>query len=286
MPWRIARNAGYDRRAAWSFAKRVSNMKHGRAERATTMELEHAAGYDRVIVETGASPWGGGQGVSEAIGRRFVTGFDSIAIFGAGIAAMHWDPSPINWRLKGLVVLLGAVLGVNFLRLTGAHRFDQLGDLGAAAGRALLGWLLTLGALFLATFLIEPLTVTNGTWAAVWFSGGVVLLVTSRVVLQRQMRLWSRTGRLGEVVAVVGAGPSSQRLLRSLNAAPGGPRIFGVYDDDAARLPQRCMGHSILGSVHELVRDARVHGIDTVIIALPSTIDHLLLESLNKLSLV
>jgi len=250
------------------------------------MQLEHAAGYDRVIVETGASPSRRGHAVSEAIVSRFVTGFDSIAIFGAGIAAMHWDPSTIDWRLKGLVVLLGAVLGVNFLRLTGAHRFDQFGDLGAAAGRALLGWLLTLGALFLTTFLIEPLTVTNGTWAALWFSGGVVLLVTSRVVLQRQMRLWSRAGRLGEGVAVGGAGPSSQRLLRSLNAAPGGPRIFGVYDDDAARLPQRCMGHAILGSVDELVRDARVHGIDTVIVALPSTSDHLLVETLNKLSLV
>src|SRR5260370_10822862 len=230
MPWRIARNAGYDRRAAWSFAKRVSNMKHGRAERATTMELEHAAGYDRVIVETGASPSRRGHAVSEAIVSWFVTGFDSIALFGAGIAAMHWDPSTINWRLKGLVVLLGAVLGVNFLRLTGAHRFDQFGDLGAAAGRALLGWLLTLGALFLATFLIEPLTVTNGTWAALWFSGGVVLLVTSRVVLQRQMRLWSRAGRLGEVVAVVGAGPGSPRLPRSRYAGPSGRPLFVVSD--------------------------------------------------------
>jgi Undecaprenyl-phosphate glucose phosphotransferase len=261
-------------------------MKHGVLERATTMQLEHAAGYDRAIVETGASPSRRGHAVSEAVVSRFVTGFDSIAIFGAGIAALHWDPSTIDWRLKGLVVLLGAVLGVNFLHLAGAHRFDQFGDLGAAIGRALLGWLLTLGTLFLATFLIEPLAVTNGTWAALWFSGGVVLLVTSRVALQRQMRLWSRAGRLGEVLAIVGAGPGSQRLLRSMNAAPGGPRIFGVYDDDAARLPQRCMGHAILGSVDDLVRDARVHGIDTVIVALPSTSDHLLVETLNKLSLV
>jgi len=250
------------------------------------MQLEHAAGYDRAIVESGASPSRRGHAVSEAVVSRFVTGFDAIAIFGAGIAAMHWDPSTIDWRLKGLVVLLGAVLGVNFLHLAGAHRFDQFGDLGAAIGRALLGWLLTLGTLFLATFLIEPLAVTNGTWAALWFSGGVVLLVTSRVALQRQMRIWSRAGRLGEVVAIVGAGPGSQRLLRSMNAAPGGPRIFGVYDDDAARLPQRCMGHAILGSVDELVRDARVHGIDTVIVTLPSTSDHLLVETLNKLSLV
>jgi Undecaprenyl-phosphate glucose phosphotransferase len=250
------------------------------------MQLEPAAGYDRAIVETAAGPPRRGHAVSEAIVSRFVTGFDAIVIFGAGIAAMHWDPSTVDWRLNGLVVLLGAVLGVNFLHLAGAHRFDQFGDPGAAIGRALLGWLLTLGTLFLATFLIEPLTATNGAWVALWFSGGVVLLVTSRVALQHQMKVWNRAGRLGEVVAIVGAGAASQRLLRSMNATPGGPRIFGVYDDDAAHLPQRCMGHAILGSIDALVHDARVHGIDTVIVALPSTSEHLLVETLYKLSLL
>jgi len=78
----------------------------------------------------------------------------------------------------------------------------------------------------------------------------------------------------------------AQRLLRSLNTAQGAPRIFGVYDDQAPTLPQRCMGHAILGSVDQLVQDARVHRIDSIIVALPSTSDHLLVETLNKLSLV
>ena len=152
------------------------------------MHVEHAAGDDRASVETSASPTRWGRSVSEAIVSRLVTGFDAIAVFGAGVAAIHWDRSAVDWRLNGLVVLLGAVLGVNFLHLAGAHRFDQFGDLGAAIGRALLGWLLTLATLFLATFLIEPLMATNGTWVALWFSGGVVLLVTGRVALQRQVR--------------------------------------------------------------------------------------------------
>jgi Undecaprenyl-phosphate glucose phosphotransferase len=100
------------------------------------------------------------------------------------------------------------------------------------------------------------------------------------------MKIWSRAGRLGEVVAIVGAGPMAQRLLRSMNGTHGGPRIFGVYDDDAPALPGRCMGHAILGSIDELVQDVRAHRIDTVIVALPSTTDHLLVETLNKLSLV
>jgi FlaA1/EpsC-like NDP-sugar epimerase len=224
--------------------------------------------------------------VSEAIVSRFVTAFDGIAIFGTGIATMQWHSATVDWRLEGLVVLLGSLLGLNFLHLAGADRFNQFADLGTSIGRALLGWLLALGALFLAALLVEPLTAVNGPWIALWFSGSVVLLVTTRVVLHHQMRMWHRAGRLGEVVAIVGAGPIAQRLLRSLNAAQGAPRIFGVYDDQAPTLPQRCMGHAILGSVDQLVRDARVHGIDSVIVALPSTGEHLLVETLNKLSLV
>ena len=49
---------------------------------------------------------------------------DAIAIFGAGIAAMHWDPSAVDWRLNSLVVLLGAVLGV---RRVGARDLAPVG---------------------------------------------------------------------------------------------------------------------------------------------------------------
>jgi Undecaprenyl-phosphate glucose phosphotransferase len=263
-------------------------MKHGVIQRAATTEVAHLVDDrpDRATDSAGPIPPRRGRAVSEAIVSRFVTAFDGIAILGTGIVTMQWHSSTVDWRLEGLVVLLGSLLGLNFLRLAGADRFNQFADLGTSIGRALLGWLLTLGALFLAALLVEPLTAVNGPWIALWFSGSVVLLVTSRVVLHNQMRIWNRAGRLGEVVAIVGAGPIAQRLLRSLNTAQGAPRIFGVYDDQAATLPRRCMGHAILGSVDQLVQDARVHGIDSIIVALPSTSDHLLVETLNKLSLV
>jgi Undecaprenyl-phosphate glucose phosphotransferase len=240
----------------------------------------------RAMVESDALPRRQRHTVSETIVTRLMTGFDAVAIFGAGIAAMQWNPSAADWRLEGLILLLGSLIGINLLHLAGADRFAQFADLAASLGRVLLGWLMTLGALCLATFAVEPVTVMAGSWIVLWFSSGAVLLAASRVALNHQMKSWSRADRLGEVVAIVGAGPVAQRLLRSMNAAHGGPRIFGVYADDAAALPRRCMGHAILGSIDELVRDVRVHGIDAVIVALPSTSEHQLVETLNKLSLV
>jgi len=200
------------------------------------MQLEHAAsdGRPTATADGSANPPRQGRTVSEAIVSRFVAGFDTVAIFIAGAAAMHWDPSRVDWRLEGLVVLLGTLLGMNFLHLAGAHRFAQFADLGGAIGRALLGGLLTLGTLVIANLVVEPVTAANGPWIALWFAGGAVLLVGSRVVLHHQMKSWSRAGRLGEIVAVIGAGPMAQRLLRSMNGCAGGPHIFGVYDDDAA----------------------------------------------------
>jgi Undecaprenyl-phosphate glucose phosphotransferase len=265
-------------------------MKHGVIESATTTQFAQAVGDGHATASSGSSPPRQGRTVSETVVSRFVTGFDAIAIFGTGIAAMHWDPSAIDWRLEGLVVLLGSLLGVNFLHLAGACRFAQFADLGGAVSRVLFGWLMTLGALFLTTFLVEPVTAADGPWIALWFAGGAALLVASRIVLHQQMKIWSRAGRLGEVVAIVGTGPIAQRLLRSMNAGQqaihGGPRIFGVYDDDTSMQERRCMGHAILGSIDELVRDVRIHAIDTVIVALPSTSEHLLVGTLNKLSLV
>ena len=46
------------------------------------------------------------------------------------------------------------------------------------------------------------------------------------------------------------------------------------------------MGHANLGLIDEPTRDARVHGIDTVIVASPSTSEHPLVETSNKLSLL
>ena len=225
--------------------------------------------------------------ISEAIVTRVAAAFDGAAILGAGLLAMHWESAAGDWRLEGLVVLLGTVLGVNFLHLAGAHRFAQFAHLDSALFRALFGWLCTLAALFVAAFFVEPITAADGSWIAAWFAGGVALLVASRLFLNRCIRRWASEGRLGERIAIVGAGPVAQRLLRDINGAAGTPlRIVGVYDDEAATLPRSCMGHEIRGTVDDLVADARHLGIDSIIVALPLGADHQLVETMNKLSLV
>src|SRR5882672_60519 len=94
--------------------------------------------------------------ISEHIVTRLVAALDAAAILAAGLAAMHLEAANVDWRLAGLVVLLGTILGVNFLHLVGAYRFRSYARLDGAIGRVLLGWLATFAALFVATRLFEP----------------------------------------------------------------------------------------------------------------------------------
>lgn len=224
--------------------------------------------------------------VSESIVKRVVAVIDIASVLGAGIAAMHWDARNVDWHLAGLVVLLGTILALNFLHLAGAYRFSSFARLESAIGRVLLGWLCTFGTLFIATRLFEPVTAADGPWAAAWFAGALALMGLCRFGLWRYVAHWGRAGRLGEVVAVVGAGPIAQRLLRAFAAQHANLRVIGVYDDEASQLPQQCMGHQIRGTVDDLVKDARQLHIDTVIVALPLSEDRKLVDTLNRLCLV
>ena len=215
--------------------------------------------------------------------KHVVAAADVVAVLAAGIAALHWAAASVDWRLADLVVLLGTVLAVNFLHLAGAYRFNAFSRLESGVGRVLLGWLCTFGVLFLATRLFEPVTEADGPWAAAWFSGAFALMGLSRFVLWRRMQAWTRAGRLGEVVAIVGAGPVAQRLLRSLAARPSPLRVLDVYDDQAAQLPRSCMGYPIRGTVDDLIGEVRQQHIDTVLVALPLHDDRRLVEALNRL---
>jgi Undecaprenyl-phosphate glucose phosphotransferase len=225
--------------------------------------------------------------VSEPIVRRIVGVFDGVSILTAGVVATHWGALGLDWQMLSLAVLLGTLLGVNFLHFFGAYGFDRFARLDDGVSRALLAWTLTLGTLAAAAFVAAPIGGAGGAWFMLWFATGLSLLLPSRLVLFHLVRKWRREGRLGEMVAIVGAGPIAQRLLRHLNESPGSSmRIVGVYDDDARSLPERCMGHPIRGTIDDLVDDARRLGIGTVIVAMPLAVDRALTDTMNKLSLL
>jgi Undecaprenyl-phosphate glucose phosphotransferase len=229
--------------------------------------------------------------VSEVIVTRLLMAADSAVVLFTGLASVCWGAraGDADWRVTGLVMALGAILGVNILNLVGAYKFGRLGRAGASAGAVVAGWLLSLGILVaVATLAGSPPTAAEA-WLAIWGASALSLLLASRLALALQIARWRRDGRLDELVAVLGAGPIARRLLMRLKERPDSNiRVAGVYDDqlDGVAPGTSCLGHRIAGNLDDLIADVRRLGITTVMVALPLSADLRVAAALNKLCLV
>jgi len=225
--------------------------------------------------------------VSRGVVRWLVAAFDIVLLSGIGAALLDALPTPLGPDLPGAVPLLAlaTVVAVNLMHFLEVYRFRVLGRPSAAVRRSVVAWLVTIGI----TVGIHELSGTASTrtiaWLSLWLACGTVGLIIARLVVAHLIRRWRHADRLKQVVAIVGAGPLAQRLLRRWATCSNlGLKITGVYDDRLSRLSPRCMGHRVRGTLDDLVRDVRVRGIDRVIVALPLSADRRLSEVVSKLS--
>jgi Undecaprenyl-phosphate glucose phosphotransferase len=231
----------------------------------------------------------GGRPVSLTIVLGVLGAIDCLAIIASGILPLLWPSRPyaVQWSAAALIVPLGGVIGANFLYLFGCYRRSVLRDGGTVMSQTVTAWLVSMTTVIAAVYLAdEPATGMRG-WLILWAIVGLAALLAVRLALKFQIGAWKRAGRLSENVAVIGAGPLGQRLLRHLSTNPDPLiRIVGLYDDRLARLPPRCMGHVVRGTVDDLVKDARERRVDIVMVALPLAADWRLAEIMNKLRLL
>jgi Undecaprenyl-phosphate glucose phosphotransferase len=226
--------------------------------------------------------------VWENVVTALVAALDGLCVLSTGTAMLTQVAGvAVDWQLAGLVVILGTVCALNLLRITGSYRFHNLKRMSGAMGPMLLGWGLTVAALMGTLWALRLVSPEMRHWFALWAISGLVLLSVNRTALHLLVGRWLASGRLCRVIAVVGAGPMGQRLLRQLNAHPDPQlRIIGVYDDRKSRLPGHCMGHPIVGTVDDLIKHVRDRRVDDIVVAMPLAADGRLARIMNKLHLV
>jgi FlaA1/EpsC-like NDP-sugar epimerase len=90
-----------------------------------------------------------------------------------------------------------------------------------------------------------------------------------RVVHERRGRRLAAEG--GRRVLVVGAGNAGALAVREMLRHPEAKLVpVGFLDDDAGKRRQRVAGRPVLGGLDNLAFVARLHGVDEVLIAIPS----------------
>jgi Undecaprenyl-phosphate glucose phosphotransferase len=122
-------------------------------------------------------------------------------------------------------------------------------------------------------------------WLLLWALAAVSGIAVMRVGLSMLVARWRQAGRFRQSVAIFGNGGLAERLVQRLRAAcPESVEIVGVFDD---RVSRRAVGpglHDLAhGSTAELIELSRRFEIDRIIVALPHSAEHRLLEILRKL---
>jgi len=119
-------------------------------------------------------------------------------------------------------------------------------------------------------------------WVLIWFAASLLLTSLTRVLAAQYVRRLQRQGVLTEVIAVVGAGPVTDRLVQALRQTrPETIELLGVFDD------------KIIGAVHSAIKPAgtlaqlielgKTRKIDWILLTLPPTAEHRVLSIVQRL---
>ena len=110
-----------------------------------------------------------------------------------------------------------------------------------------------------------------------------VLVSVSRYLISDILRRVRRSGGNLQKVLVIGAGELGKRLVKSLEAhREYGFSIVGYLDDDPGKQQRGIHGVPVLGTTEDLEDIAEEHSIDQVMIALPMSAHHRIVQLIRR----
>ena len=229
--------------------------------------------------------------ISPAVLRGCVRALDFILTILTGLAAaLAYVAEPDILSLATYPTALLATAGVTVVafELFGLYKLQAYASILRQLPRIALAWTIAFAALVAAVFFLKLGSDFSRVWLALWFATGGLALVAGRLALAGLMHHWAKQGRLYRRAAIYGGGGVCGQMIRHLERrAEGGGRIPGIFDDrDGERAPAMIAGYPRLGGLADLVGFSRRSRIDLVIVALPMTAEHRLVEVLKHISVL
>jgi len=180
----------------------------------------------------------------------------------------------LPYMLLPVATMLGLSLsrayGLSFSRSINQHLVRALN--GAGIGLALLTFLLWSFSSAPAKYVLPTLLI--------WLTIGVIHSLY--VVIMKRL---FRDGHLSEKVIIIGATKKAESLIEQ-NRYSGDFRVLGVFDDRAARAPERVDSIPVLGGMDDLMAWDRLPEVDRIIVTISSDARdrvHHLIEKLRVL---
>lgn len=201
-------------------------------------------------------------------------------LYGAFFAAQNYETAP--WKGADMQAMAAAVLAPFILydSLFGSdpdrrHGFEMLRQFGTR-------WVKFAAVLLAFGYVTRSLDIMPRLWVLTWLFTSVVFTLAARVALARQLRSMETSGVLSQSIAVVGAGPIADRLIKHLlESQPGKIELIGVFDDRGGRNDGRLF--QPMGSISDLLELGKNRPIDWILVALPATADDRVLQIVHTL---
>ncbi|MBL6749315.1 MAG: exopolysaccharide biosynthesis polyprenyl glycosylphosphotransferase [Nevskia sp.] len=169
-------------------------------------------------------------------------------------------------------------------------RYSACGiTLGALLRRVSLGFVKLAGVALALGFASRSIDTLPRSLAAIWLGAAFLLALGSRIALVKHLRLLERRGILSETVAVVGAGPVADRLIRHLlQTRAESIEIVGIFDDrtrggDAEATRSAAGTFQPTGTVSDLVELGKARKIDWVLLTIPCSAERRLMSIVHSL---
>lgn len=118
-----------------------------------------------------------------------------------------------------------------------------------------------------------------------WWALGITGIAIYRLALGALIRRWTRAGMLKRRTVIVGGGAPAEQLIELIRS--GGTEdieLLGLFDDrNDDRSPESVASVAKLGRVADLIEFARLTRVDLVIVSMPLSAEHRLLDMLKQL---
>lgn len=226
------------------------------------------------------------------VSRRVVAGatrlieFSLIASLGYGVFYAYIDnPTQIGHMLYALAILATAALTILGFQAFHLYDISVLSNASRQVARISTAWTLMFATLMAAAFFTKLGQEYSRVWVVTWYLSGLSGLVLFRIGLCFAVRNWNKLGRLNRRAVIVGGGSEAHKLINALEVSRDTDiRIYGVFDDRVGdRVSNRVAGYPKLGNIDQLIEFGREKRLDLLILTLPLTAEHRLLELYKKL---
>jgi putative colanic acid biosynthesis UDP-glucose lipid carrier transferase len=207
------------------------------------------------------------------------------------IVGTHWAACDLYYRQEWnssntLATAMAVAVFYLAAQINGLYRAWRGAPVRKEGIQVLIAWGVTVPILLFVAFATKTTANYSRVVSTGWFISAPVALIFWRVGVRNLLRSLRARGYNTRTVAIAGATRTGERLLKTLHNDPAlGLRVAGVYDDRTRRrreLPES-LGRYV-GTLDQMLADARKGVFDIVYIALPLRAEKRITSLVSKLA--